>query len=111
MKELTITLADVLYFIYSEHEIIQEALHYAKRIGLGTPIDFLVKTSANLLRSLINDGTPPPFPLRVPLFIVVKAWTENFKVRCGYERLRPLKELLKIPSSKGIATLLRYVGL
>jgi len=113
LKELKVILADVLHVVASSKDaVLREALRQAERVGLSRALRFLEKVSALALQ--ISEGECEiglKFPLNVPPHVVFMAYLENLKHRVEIEGMKPLKELAKAPSSKGIGTLLRYVGL
>jgi len=113
MKELVITIADILHVFFLDKAIIEEAMKQSKRIGLATAFGFLSKVASTTISSALRSPEQKLFkyPLYVPPYIVFSAYIENFEYRLKTCRTTPLVELIKTPSSKGIATLLRYAGL
>jgi len=119
LKEFTVTLADIIHIvslIFLNKRIVYEAISQARYTGLLKPLGYLLslayQTLAYSLKELKQHGiTTPKFPCKVPMTVVASAYLENLRYKLKVRRLRPIKELLKIPSSKGIGTLLRHVGL
>jgi len=113
LKELKIILADVLHVIISsKNDVLREALMQSRKVGLSKALRFLERVSALALQMPKNKREIRlKFPLNVPPHVIFMAYLENLKHRVEIEGMKPLKELAKTPSSKGIGILLRYVGL
>jgi len=114
LKELRVLLADALHFIMaSKNTILQEAREQARKVGISKTLRFLENISVITLQLSKDErrSIKLEFPLNVPPHVIFVAYLENLKHRVEIEGTKPLNELVKTPSSKGIATLLRYVGL
>jgi len=113
LKELRIILADVLHVaISSKNGVLREALMQSRKVGLLKALRFLERVSALALQMSKNEREIElKFPLNVPPHVIFMAYLENLKHRVEIGGMKPLKELVKTPSSKGIGILLRYVGL
>lgn len=105
MKEFKITLATILHVLTLRKDIVSEAYKRSSVFGLSCAFRYLIKISS------IFDNYLSDLPLKVPLPIVVSSYVENMQYRLKSQGLRPVKELSLFPSSKGIAALIRYVGL
>jgi len=111
MKELTITIADILHALSLDSHTRKESLAQARKIGLYNALKFLLDTATKTLQATLLNRPAPRYPIRVPPYIIAQAYAENLSHRIKTQGLTPLKETLTIPSSKGIGTVLRYVGL
>jgi len=113
MKELVITIADILHVFFLDKATIEEAMKQSKRIGLATAFGFLSKVASTTISSALRSREQKLFkyPLHVPPYMVFSAYIENLEYRLKTCGVTPLVELMKAPSSKGIAALLRYAGL
>jgi len=119
LKEFTVTLADIMHVISSasfDRKVIYEATLQAKHVGLSKSLRYLLNLayqtyvySFKIRKQCRVDA--PNFPHKVPILVIINAYLENLRHRFKMQGLKPIKELLKAPSSKGIATLLRYVGI
>ena len=116
MKELRITLADVIHIISSNKHIIGEARLQSARIGLLHAFNTLLRTAYVLLAYTFNLGINREhlylkFPMRVPMISILRSYKENLIYRLTRQGSKPLNELIRIPTLRGPAALLRYIGL
>jgi len=119
LKEFKVTLADIIHVLSLpslNKKAIHEATLQAKGIGLSKPLKYLLRLAyqtalPSLKERKQHDINTSEFPCKVPMPIIVSAYLENLRYRLRAHRLRPVKELTMIPSSKGIRALLRYIGL
>lgn len=114
MKELSLTIADILHAISLNKTIREEAIEQARKVGLLKATKFLINVAnktLNVVRRSYDLSNKITNPHRVPVPVIIDAYIENITYRLKTQGLAPLIEIVKIPSSKGIATLLRYIGL
>jgi len=119
LKEFTVTLADIMHvrsLALFNRKVIHEATLQAKYIGLSKSLKYLLDLAyQTFIHSFKIYGRcrvdALNFPHKVPIPVIINAYLEHLRYRFKIHRLRPIKELLKTPSSKGIAIVLRYIGL
>lgn len=115
IKELILIIADTLHVISLNKRMREEALKQAQKIGLYRATKFIInianKTLSIIPRNLYNHLDTIIYPYHVPMPIITSVYIENIIHRLKVHGITPLKEIVKIPSSKGIAILLRYLGL
>jgi len=110
MKELSITMADVLHILSINKTRLIAASDQSKMIGLSTALIYILNLARRVIQALSKQHMHNiVFPAKVPLFIVAQAYRENLMYRYKAHAIRPLREMLSMPSSKGIGILLRYI--
>ncbi len=110
MKELLVLLADVLQVLYQNNQILRNAKEQSKDVGISTAFNYMLKIASKIVTLYLDKGAESiEFPLKVPVPIILGTYMENLSLRMKQQGLKPLKELINVPSSKGIGILLRYV--
>ena len=117
MKEFMILLADVIHVLSLNKLIIKEAKKQSAIIGLSQALRSLLTLSYNSIKYFLHCGYLDKhiqylnFPVKVPLQTIISSYRENFMFRLRTQRLKPISELIRMPTLKGTSTLLRYIGL
>ena len=114
LKEIRITLSDIIHYMYyivHTPSIVKSVITQAYTLGLGKPVSLLVHLSKSLLGSVLlsKNVLELEFPVKVSFQSLLEGYLENIKFRLRKQGLRPLSELLRLPSSKGIPVLLEYI--
>ena len=111
LKEFKVILADVFHVLAVDRVVINTAKAIARYIGLSKSLEFLVNLATKTLIDTFShrNDAETTYPLKVPFTVVLDAYIENLRYRIRLQRLRPLEEIVKAPSSKGIKILLEYL--
>jgi len=111
LKEFKVILADVFHILAVNQQLVNTARTTARYIGLSKPLEFLVDLVTKTLMNAFTreNGVEITYPFKVPLTTVLDAYIENLKYRMRRQGIKPLKEIVKAPSSKGIKILLEYL--
>jgi len=116
MKELMIRLADVAHVLFLDKSIIEKARQQSMIIGLSRALKALITISYSSIRysscyNHLNKLLYSSFPVKVSLQTIISSYQENFMYRLRTHGLKPVSELIKMPTLKGTSTLLKYIGL
>lgn len=116
MKELSINIADTVHVLSLDRNLLASIRKQAETIGLLNAVEsFIYLSIASIFRILVGDNKwkirIDDFPIKVPWYMIMKSYLENISYRLRVQYTNPLRELFKIPSSRGISVILRYLGL
>ncbi|RLG83530.1 MAG: hypothetical protein DRO40_04370 [Thermoprotei archaeon] len=116
LKEFTITLADIMHIASLNKDTVNEAMLQSRYIGLSKSLKYILSLAYRTLALSLkihkrHDISTLKYPHKIPIPVIISTYSENLEYRLKVHGLKPIKEMFKAPSSKGIATLLRYVGL
>ena len=118
LKEFSINLADIFHIIFTDRETLSLAYHQSTQIGLSKAFKFASNIAVKVIKSISKNTKDSLkrellslFPMRVHPLVIASSYVENVSYRLRFDGIKPFKELIKAPSSRGIANILRYVGL